>query len=141
MVVHSESLKSRNTTLPRYALSEIGLPASSLRVKGGARRPESVVPGSRYGLLLRVLADDEPESWEAAAIAARTRTPPTVSSGAGRSSVRRARWRRAPGGRGACRARRRISARVDAVIAPAASRARRTRPATVSQPGPWVALG
>ena len=79
MVVHSESLKSKNTTLPRYALSEIDRPASSLRVKPGAGRPDSAVPGSSEGLVPSESADDEPESWDAAAIAASTTTPPTVS--------------------------------------------------------------
>ncbi len=50
MVVHSESVKARITTLPRNALSETGCPNWLVSRKAGRRDPLIAVPGSRFGL-------------------------------------------------------------------------------------------
>ena len=56
IVVHSESLKARITTLPRNACNETKWPDSSTSLKSGAT-PFSGVPGSRFGLLAKPVAD------------------------------------------------------------------------------------
>ena len=62
IVVHSESLNARITTLPRKSCSDTGWPNWSVSVKSGAG-PDSAVPGSRYGFV----ASASPARWSARA--------------------------------------------------------------------------